>query len=365
MGGPGGMTGGFEDAAPSRSTQLIQGYVAGSRLSGHVRSVFEVCILVGVGLTGVVDVVTGQAIALDVLYVLPVVLSAARVSRRFGFVVAVEAATAWVLVNRTEHPTPAIGTSIEAEVLRVTILFLIAAMVSALHDALVATQVSEWRSKEFLSFAAHQIRTPLAGLRTCAESLLMSGVSAQQEPLLTHVAVEAERMGRLMTSMLRLARLDQGEAFVASRVDLAALCRAAMASARGASAASVATQLQCDGTVEVVTSAEAIREALTNVFDNAFRYAQTSIKVSISATPSTATVVVEDDGAGLPPGAEEHAFDRFVTLDGRGGSGLGLAIARTLVNAQNGTLIYRNRQFVMTLPHPTSQSDDERATQRR
>jgi signal transduction histidine kinase len=351
-------------ATSSRSTELLQGYVAGPRLSGAFRSAFQIAILVGVGVTGVVDVVTGQAIALDVLYVLPVVVAAARISRRFGLIVAVESATAWVLVNRTERPTPAIGTSIEAEVLRVTILFVIAAIVSALHDALVTTQASERRSKDFLSFAAHQIRTPLAGLRTCTESLLLSGVTAQQEPLLAHVAIESERMGRLLTSMLRLARLDQGEAFRTELVDLAALCRAAIGSAHRAADASVTTHLHCDGTVEIVTSSEAIQEALTNLFDNALRHALMSVEATITSTPNAVTLIVEDDGPGLPPGTEEHAFERFVSLDGRGGSGLGLAIARALVDGMSGSLIYRNRQFVMTLPNITSISDDKRPARR-
>ena len=61
-------------------------------------------------------------------------------------------------------------------------------------------------------------------------------------------------------------------------------------------------------------------------------------------------IEVTDDGPGLPAGAEPQAFERFVTLDGRGGTGLGLAIARELAQRQGGDLNYLRKTFVLTLP---------------
>lgn len=64
---------------------------------------------------------------------------------------------------------------------------------------------------------------------------------------------------------------------------------------------------------------------------------------------------VTDDGPGLPSTAESLAFDRFVTLDGRGGTGLGLPIARELAHRQGGDLTYADKAFILTLPlHSTT-----------
>jgi signal transduction histidine kinase len=72
--------------------------------------------------------------------------------------------------------------------------------------------------------------------------------------------------------------------------------------------------------------------------------------VTIGALQETIEIAVEDDGPGLPPAQAEQAFDRFVSLDGRGGSGLGLPIARAMIEAQGGRLTYEEHRFVIRLP---------------
>ena len=74
------------------------------------------------------------------------------------------------------------------------------------------------------------------------------------------------------------------------------------------------------------------------------------VDVTLDASSAVLRIAVSDDGLGLPAGAEEHAFERFVSLDGHGGSGLGLTIARLLARAQGGDLLYGSRRFILTLP---------------
>src|SRR5581483_3420005 len=84
--------------------------------------------------------------------------------------------------------------------------------------------------------------------------------------------------------------------------------------------------------------------------DNAARHARHSVTLTVRDSGSAIELVVRDDGAGVPPGLTEAAFERFVSLDGRGGSGLGLPIARGICEAHGGTLRYEDRSFVARIP---------------
>jgi signal transduction histidine kinase len=100
----------------------------------------------------------------------------------------------------------------------------------------------------------------------------------------------------------------------------------------------------------VVLDPEATSEILSNLLDNARRHSASFIEVRVSSEQDRLLVEVTDDGPGLPSGLEARAFDRFVTLDGRGGTGLGLAIARELAQRQGGDLTYKNKVFCLRLP---------------
>jgi signal transduction histidine kinase len=329
---------------------LFDEYASYPPLAGHRRRAVVVGTLVAVLVVSVVDVVTVRSIDLDAVYVLPVILATARVSTRFGLVVALESGVLWLIVTSIETPV-SIATSGANLLLRVAVLVVIVRIVSALQAALAATRLSERRAKDFLADAAHQLRTPLAGLRSCADSLVLSGVSPQQRGLLAHIGTESQRMGRTVASMLRLARLDRGEVFAGRPVELTEICMAAINAARGPLPGPVDVHLHGTGTLLVVSvSPEAVAEALGNLLDNALRHAVSRVDVYLHTSGEVVSIAVADDGAGLPSDAEQVAFERFVTLDGRGGSGLGLAVGRGLVESQRGTLTYEAGRFVIRLP---------------
>jgi signal transduction histidine kinase len=227
----------------------------------------------------------------------------------------------------------------------------LAESLTEVEDHIDAVVRSEKRSREFLSYAAHQLRTPITSTRATAEALLLQGASHEQEHLLSALVQETGRAGRLVTALLRMARLDQGEIPLREASDVRDLCRREVERME-ARAPLLRWVLDVDASVpgRVPLSPDATREALANLLDNARRHAQGAVRVRVTMASSGLQIAVDDDGAGLPEAARLAAFDRFVSLDGHGGSGLGLPIARGLAESQGGTLDYDHDAFVMTLP---------------
>lgn len=210
----------------------------------------------------------------------------------------------------------------------------------------------EARSHRFLADAAHQLRTPIAGIRACAETLLLGAPAPERDRLLADMVRETSRAARLITALLRMARLDQGEVLAPARCDLVALCRDEADRARAlAPDLDIAVRTgDAGGEDRPELDADAVREVLANLLDNARRHATRCIELVVATGAAAVEVRVVDDGPGLPPAMAERAFERFVSLDGKGGSGLGLPIARGLARAHGGDLAYENGAFVLRLP---------------
>lgn len=221
----------------------------------------------------------------------------------------------------------------------------------ASDPALVEAREAEDRSRRFLADAAHQLRTPVAGIRVAAENLLRGTQPPDTDQLLADLVRETVRAGRLVDSLLRVAHLDEGEQLTPVPTDLLDLC-ADEADRAWSLAPHLDIVLRADppptGPTDV--DADAVREIVANLLDNSRRFAIERIEVLVVDGPSQVEVRVSDDGPGLSSGSEERVFERFVSLDGRGGAGLGLAIARQLARAHGGELSYEGRAFVLRLP---------------
>jgi two-component system OmpR family sensor kinase len=225
-------------------------------------------------------------------------------------------------------------------------------LLATLRDALGEAHAADLRSRAFLSDAAHQLRTPAASLQASAETLIMSAPGDDREPMLLLVASEAQRMSRLTNALLQIARLDQGEATVPRLVDITRVCAIEVDLVRHRLSLDTIVTLDVDLDPEGPASidADATREALANVFDNARRHARQFIAVEVRRRGDDLMITVTDDGPGLTDDGEERAFERFTSLDGHGGSGLGLPIARAYIEVQGGTLTYEGGAFVIRLP---------------
>jgi len=231
----------------------------------------------------------------------------------------------------------------------------------ALNTLLAEVRDNVNAQKRFISDAAHQLRTPLAGLKSQTELALASAtVSADPElqARLQRVHESANRSAHLVSQLLALARAEPEAAMAQSRsrFDLQRLAREVAAEqvpralAAGIDLGSDETADDNDPTespIYVLGNAMLIREALVNLVDNAIRYAGrgASITVSAHAQGSDAVVTVEDTGPGVPESEHEHIFQRFVRATNEGnGCGLGLAIVKEIVERSSGSVTLQSVQ---------------------
>ena len=327
------------------------------------RGVATVASVLAVCAVGVLEYATGAELSFAALYVLVIVAVTVVAGPGVGIVTAAWSAAVWGAADSlTGRSETGAGVQVWNGVVRFVVHGIVVLLVTALLRALQAARESEARSRSFLAAAAHQLRTPVAALGASVEALLLEGASPAQERLLANVASETSRLGRLVASLLRTARLDQGEALRAQAVDLMEVCETEVDRARQLSSLQWRLVLGRDVPQRVVLDAEATRESLANLIDNARRHAAATVEVRVQVERGHLVIHVADDGPGLPAGAEDQAFDRFVTLDGRGGTGLGLAIARDLARRQGGNLIYHRKAFVLTLPLNEASDDGAKGT---
>lgn len=192
--------------------------------------------------------------------------------------------------------------------------------------------------QQAVSDTSHDLRGPLAGLRTRLEVAL-----AEAEPdsrqLLRAALQDAERLSGIISDLLELAKLDAGVPAAAQAVDLANLVEAELAHRP----VPVPVIPRLDPGVVVHGSPLRLSRLLANLLANAERHARSRIEVSVTARHGQAVLEVTDDGPGIPAFERETVFRRFYRRDDArgsdpGGSGLGLPIAREIAKAHHGSL---------------------------
>ena len=206
---------------------------------------------------------------------------------------------------------------------------------------------SEDRMWRFIADASHELRTPLTSMRGLAEYGLQQGLEAGPEELLrlmSLIAGDACRMGRLVDDLLLLARFDAGRTLERRPVDLASIAAEAVQQARIVAAGRPIT-LEAAEPVIVDADAERLRQIIDNLIGNAIQHtpAGTPVAVSVSSEPESGRLTVADRGPGMTQEQASHVFERFYRTDdartrARGGAGLGLAIAASLAAAHGGEL---------------------------
>ncbi|WP_169950145.1 cell wall metabolism sensor histidine kinase WalK [Microbispora sp. H11081] len=212
------------------------------------------------------------------------------------------------------------------------------------------------RQRQFALDVAHELRTPIAGLRVQLEA-------AQQDPggvplptLLETTLGQVDRLQAITEDILCLARMPGCPPAEWRQLDLAALVEAEIA--RRADRHPVRLRITPGATVTAVPSQ--ISRLLANLLNNAQRHSRRVVCVEVRAEPTAVEVAVSDDGPGIAEADRERVFQRFIRLDDarrldRHGTGLGLAIARDIAQAHQGTLSVEEStvggaRFVLRLP---------------
>lgn len=228
----------------------------------------------------------------------------------------------------------------------------LARLAETLNDMLVRLEAAVERERRFVDDASHELRTPLAVLRTELELALRRGRTPEElEASIRSAAEEVEGLVRLAEHLLILARADRGVLPTRpTRVDIAQLLDQVRAGyEQRAGASDIALSSDAPGQVWAEVDPLLMRQAVTNLVENALRHTQAggSVSLAASAGPDGAHVSVTDTGAGFDPDLLPRVFEPFTQADGsRGresGTGLGLAIVRAIAEAHGGTVEARNR----------------------
>lgn len=230
-----------------------------------------------------------------------------------------------------------------------------------LNEMLARLQTAANAQRQFVADASHELRSPIATIRTLHEVALAAGPESNGGTTSQEVLVEVARLERLVADLLLLARPSARPTARLEPFDLSAVVREEAARARGVP---VSADIQPD--VLVRGHPDSLAMAVRNVLDNAERHATSRIDLRLDADHGRAVLSVCDDGAGIPAADRDRIFDRFVRLDDArarddGGAGLGLAICRHVLDQHDGTIRAEDPPvgepgsvFVIELPLDTS-----------
>ncbi|MGA0608125.1 HAMP domain-containing sensor histidine kinase [Phenylobacterium sp. VNQ135] len=189
---------------------------------------------------------------------------------------------------------------------------------------------------------AHELRTPLTRLRAELEDLAAAEDPAETQALTAAALDEAARLQSMFEALLRIARLQSGPQVARSRVDLSALLADAAELHRPAAEDRRQTLTEAvEPTLAVAGDRDLIFQMVSNLLDNAIKFAPEGGRVSVEGRMTTGgvAVVVADDGPGVPPEAREQVFERFWRADGQApGFGLGLSLVAAAAEAHGATI---------------------------
>ena len=244
-----------------------------------------------------------------------------------------------ISADTADERLPMPGTGDEVERLAETLN----SMLDRLEEALE-------RERSFVADAGHELRTPLALLRTELELALRHAETKEdlREAVLSSSG-EVERLAQLAEDLLLIARSDRGR--IPLRLDDVAVddLFASVASRFEWRAQEAGRPILIEPAPGLCVHGDRLRleQALGNLIDNALRYGGAVVQLDASAVDDRVELHVRDDGAGFPPDFLARAFERFSRPDSartRGGAGLGLSIVRAIAEAHGGSAQATNVQ---------------------
>jgi two-component system phosphate regulon sensor histidine kinase PhoR len=217
----------------------------------------------------------------------------------------------------------------------------LASIVLTIEDVTMRERL-ERADHDFVSNAAHQLRTPLTAIAS-AIAVLQAGakdVPGERDRFLAHLERETDRLARLGRALLTLARAQRGESEPDSAVvPIRPLLDALAANAR--SRDGIHVSVECAADVAVLANPELLEEALSNLVTNAVQYTRGDVELRADALDGVARIDVRDTGRGIAAADRARVFERFYRAGGSSptaGFGLGLPIAKAAVEAMEGSI---------------------------
>lgn len=268
------------------------------------------------------------------------------------FLVVLVGAMTWFMTGRALRPVEAItqrvneitGSTLDERVPMTASDDEIGELARTMNRMLDRLEQSADRQKRFISDASHELRSPVASIKTQLETALIEPVRTDWERVARTVLAEDERLETLVADLLALTRIEEGRPRVTTEVDLDELIfDQTMRPAR------VPIDRSAVGGGRVVAAYSEMTSVVRNLVDNAVRHAAGQVKVSLNQHGPHVRFAVDDDGPGVAIEDREKVFERFARLnEGRtrdvGGSGLGLALTKRIVES------YGGRVFVESSP---------------
>ncbi len=217
--------------------------------------------------------------------------------------------------------------------------------------------------EEFTSVIAHELNTPLSIIRMASDSVLNAeakGLSEGQKRQLLEMIRRNSDLTILLVGRLGLARdIEAGDVtLLLEPVDLGHLVEECVGDLKEVLLGAHTVRVEAPQSPMVLADPTAVREIAYNLLSNAVKYSESDapIEVAVEVGDAKAVVVVRDHGPGVPPGQEEHIFEKFVQdNDNSPGSGLGLFISRGLARAHGGDIVTKpasdtGSEFRLSLP---------------
>lgn len=235
-------------------------------------------------------------------------------------------------------------------------------------------RAEEERQAQFVSDVSHEIRTPLTAIQGTAETLMDPDMPQEmREKFLSNIIDESQRLTRLANDLLTLNRIEGAS----GEVEMRRLNLRELADATAVSLAALFEERQVSLTVtgeapDIMGNADRIRQVITNLAENASRFAPKNghVRIKLQGIGGNSVLSVSDDGPGFGDVDPARLFDRFYRADssrargrGTGGTGLGLAIVKAIVEQHNGTveavnLPERGACFITAFPSLGPADDD-------
>ncbi|MFO7590073.1 MAG: HAMP domain-containing sensor histidine kinase [Acidimicrobiia bacterium] len=269
----------------------------------------------------------------------------------------------WWFAGRALRPVEAIraeaaaitGSTIHRRVPEPTTDDEIGRLARTMNSMLDRLEEASLRQRRFVSDASHELRSPVAVIRTQLEVALRRGDDTDWTAVAHRVLAEDQRLEEAVGELLELARSEEGEEPATTDVDLDEIVLEEVARPRR-----IPVDPSRVSAGRVHGNAAQLTSVVRNLLDNACRHAATRVDAHVTVDGPEIVLIVDDDGPGVPVPERERVFERFTRLDeGRsrdaGGVGLGLAMVRAIAERHGGHVAIEDApiggaRFVVRLP---------------